>query len=269
MVCPNYSSNESEKIDGAELKRLAREQIKGNISKFFVILLLAFLILGVSCITGVGLYILIGPMMLGIHISALELVRFRRIEIGSLFKGFKAFGASFTAGLLTGLFILLWSAVIFVLGIIASIRYSQTFFILADSDGLSGLDAMDYSKDIMKGHKMEFFLLNMSFFGWFLLGIITGGIAFIYVAPYIMITQANFYEKLKSIYLAKNQGTGDYKRPPQIELQNQEINQFQNMNSPHEEERTQRIKRTHNICPHCKTPAAEADLFCQKCGIRL
>ena len=50
----------------------------------------------------------------------------------------------------------------------------------------------------MDGHKMELFVLDLSFIGWYLLCVITFGIAFIWVAPYIQATKTNFYNKIKN-----------------------------------------------------------------------
>ena len=51
---------------------------------------------------------------------------------------------------------------------------------------------------MMDGHKMELFVLDLSFIGWYLLCVITFGIAFIWVAPYIQATKTNFYHQIKN-----------------------------------------------------------------------
>ena len=73
----------------------------------------------------------------------------------------------------------------------------MTFYILADNPGMSGSEAIKKSKQMMKGHKWELFVLILSFFWWYVLCTITFGIAYIYVAPYINVTMTNFYEKIK------------------------------------------------------------------------
>ena len=54
------------------------------------------------------------------------------------------------------------------------------------------------SQKMMDGYKMKFFLLQLSFIGWFLLCCITMGIGFLWLQPYIITTEAKFYEELKA-----------------------------------------------------------------------
>ena len=70
-------------------------------------------------------------------------------------------------------------------------------FILADNPELTAREALSKSKKIMDGHKFELFVLQLSFFWWYLLEGITFGIAAIYVTPYVNATTTNFYNKIK------------------------------------------------------------------------
>ena len=49
----------------------------------------------------------------------------------------------------------------------------------------------------MKGHKMNLFILQLSFIGWIILMGITCGIAGLYVLPYYNATLSNFYLEIK------------------------------------------------------------------------
>lgn len=73
----------------------------------------------------------------------------------------------------------------------------MAYYILVDNPELSALEAIRQSKEIMRGHKGRLFYLWLSFLGWFLLGLITMGIGFLYVAPYYEAAKANFYEDLQ------------------------------------------------------------------------
>ena len=53
---------------------------------------------------------------------------------------------------------------------------------------------------MMDGHKMELFLLELSFIGWIILGVITFGIGMLLVEPYMVTTIAHYYEDLKKEY---------------------------------------------------------------------
>lgn len=184
-------------IDRKELKTEAKSKIKGNVAVFFGLSIIMGIILSISGITVVGPLILMGPISLGLSIFMLEVVRTGKSTLESGFKGFKQFGTSFGAGLLMIICTCLWSLLFYIPGIIAAIRYSMTFYIIADNPELSATEAIDKSKEMMKGHKGEYFVLLLSFFWWYLLCFITFGLAAIYVSPYIEATKIAFYEKIK------------------------------------------------------------------------
>ena len=70
-------------------------------------------------------------------------------------------------------------------------------YILADNPELTANEALSKSKEIMDGHKFDLFVLQLSFFWWYMLSAITFGIAYIYVIPYVSATTANFYNSIK------------------------------------------------------------------------
>ena len=88
-------------------------------------------------------------------------------------------------------------------GVILSLSYSMTDYVLADNPGISGWEAMKKSQELMKGHKFDYVILAFSFIGWFMLVAITFGIAGLYVLPYFEVTKANFYNDIKRQNLAK------------------------------------------------------------------
>lgn len=185
-------------IDRREIKELAKKQIKGNILTFFGLSVVMFLILGLVSFTYIGTLVLAGPIYLGFAMFVLEILRSGEGKFGTGFEGFRQFGSAFVATLLSGIFVLLWSILFIIPGIIAGYRYSMVYFILADNPSISGSEAIKKSKEMMAGHKWELFVLQLSFIGWFLLCCITFGIAAIWVYPYYLTTIAAFYDKVKS-----------------------------------------------------------------------
>lgn len=143
----------------------AKQEIKGCYWKMFGIGALFALIMLVSCVTVVGPFIIFGPMYLGFHRAILELVRTKKVKVSTLFSGFRDFGVAFRAGWLWGIKIFLWSLLLFVPGIIAGIRYSMTFFILADNPNITAREAINNSKDMIEGRKWEFFKNFVLYFG--------------------------------------------------------------------------------------------------------
>ena len=138
-----------------------------------------------------------GPMGLGAAIFSLSLSRNNNPHLEQIFEGFKRFGVALRAYLLVTLYTLLWALLLIVPGIIAGLGYSMTFYILADDDSIGAQDAMKKSKKMMDGSKWRLFFLGLRFFGWSLLAILTLGIGFLWLIPYMQVSLAKFYDDLK------------------------------------------------------------------------
>lgn len=125
-----------------------------------------------------GLYSLLvsGALELGVTLFFLALFRKQNVNVTDMFLGFDRFGKALGLLLFQSLFIFLWSLLLLVPGIIASIRYSQAFFILADDPSKGIRQCMDESKAMMNGNKTKYFCLSLSFIGWMLLASIPAGI---------------------------------------------------------------------------------------------
>lgn len=190
-------------MNRAQLKEMAKSQIKGNIGILFVIVLLIGLIgsaVGAIPVVGaIAAALVVTPAFsLAVIQIYLGLTQGRKPEISDMFSEFKNFWPAFKVNFLVGLFTGLWSLLFFIPGLIKMISYSMSMYILAENPELGALEAISRSKKMMHGYKMEFFVLSLSFIGWMLLGVITFGIAYIYVLPYMQATLANFYNSIKS-----------------------------------------------------------------------
>ncbi len=75
--------------------------------------------------------------------------------------------------------------------------YSQVFFILADLPETGAYDAIQLSTQMMVGFKWKKFCLGWRFFGWALLGILTCGIGWLWLYPYVMTSNAKFYDDIR------------------------------------------------------------------------
>ena len=96
------------------------------------------------------------------------------------------------------LYTLFWGLLLIIPGIIKSLAYSMTYFISKDHPEYSIDECIEASKRMMDGHKGELFVLYLSFIGWFLLGILTLGIGYLWLIPYMDTTIAHYYEELKA-----------------------------------------------------------------------
>lgn len=138
------------------------------------------------------------PLSYGILVLFLDFARGEKIENSKLFDGYKyGFQRIFTTGLLQLIYTVLWYLLLIIPGIIKSYSYSMTYYIMKDNPELKNNAAIEKSMQMMDGHKMDLFLLHLSFIGWAILCLLTMGIGFIFLIPYIYTAQAHFYEDLK------------------------------------------------------------------------
>ena len=118
-------------------------------------------------------------------------------EAGALFAPFKQYARTVGAVLLVFVYTLLWTLLLVIPGIIKAYSYSMTFYILRENPEMTAGDAITASQIMMDGHKMDLFLLSLSFIGWAILASITFGIGYLWLIPYIYTAYAAFYETLK------------------------------------------------------------------------
>lgn len=99
------------------------------------------------------------------------------------------------------LYLFFWTLLFIIPGVIKGYSYSMVPYILAENPTLSCNEAITISRKITRGHKFNMFLLDLSFFGWYLLGALCFGIGVLFVAPYYNSTRAQLYLALRSIAL--------------------------------------------------------------------
>ncbi len=194
-----------------ELKELAKKEIKGKIGILFVVSLIYFgvsfgtsFILAFIPIVGVPANLLVQVIIIPMfslsmcHIY-LNVTAHSNVAVKDMFCGIDDVWSAIKVNFFVNLFTALWSLLLIVPGIIKSLSYSMSFYILAENKGMPALECIQRSKEMTQGHKTELFKLRLSFLGWYLLEVFTFGIAGIYVIPYMRTTEANFYCKLKSL----------------------------------------------------------------------
>lgn len=125
-----------------------------------------------SFLSGVYTILVTGAFTLGITLFFLALFRRQYVGVSDIFLGFERFGKALGLALFQGLFIMLWTMLFIVPGVIAAIRYSQAFFILADDPNKGIRECMNESKRMMNGNKGKYFCMNLSFIGWILLTVV-------------------------------------------------------------------------------------------------
>lgn len=95
---------------------------------------------------------------------------------------------------LRDLFTALWSLLLVVLGIVKHYEYLMVPYIIAENPAMDYKEAFQISKQMMDGEKMEAFIMDLSFLGWYLLSAVTCGLlAIFYVNPYVQASFAEMY----------------------------------------------------------------------------
>ena len=226
-----------------EIKALAYQKVQGKRGIFIVAFLVMIAISGLSAIPGIGAVaslLLTGPLTLGLAIVSLKVVRKQETDIPDVFEGFKNFLNSFVTYLLEAVYLFLWGLLI-IPAFIKPFSYSMAFYILADNPGMSGNDAITLSRKMMDGYKWKLFCLHFSFIGWHILAMLTCGILYLWLAPYIQASVAEFYKDINR----RNEKEENEFAIEYAEIKNEEK------------------------CPLCGTLNDADSKFCSRCGEKL
>lgn len=155
-----------------------------------------------EAILGAGMvlsFLVIGPLEIGYYNSTRVLYENgdNNLTTNIFNLGFKNYIHNVWGYFLMVIFILLWTCLLFIPGIIMAFAYAMTPYILVDNPEMKAIDAIRKSRSMMKGHKFDFFYLGLSFIGWILLSILTLGIGLLWLIPYMQTSMAAFYNDLK------------------------------------------------------------------------
>ena len=127
-----------------------------------------------------------------------------------IMDGFLFFGKIILLSVTTSILIFLWSMLLFFPGIVASYRYRQAYYILLDAPEKGVLQCIRESKHLMAGNKLDLFLLDLSFIGWFIVDVAVTmllplpfslPIISIFLTPYLGLTRAAYYDKLANRFV--------------------------------------------------------------------
>lgn len=201
-------------MDTAELKGRAKEQLRGNWAVAIGTVLVSNIILqvemgykvasklgmdGMSYSLDLITLLLGGVISVGLCRFLLDMATKRREpKFNILFSSFNIYLKTLGLNILITLAVLVGSLLFIVPGIIVSLMFSQAFYILSEEPSKSITQCINESVKLMNGHKWDLFYLNLTFIGWWLLSILTLGIAALWVAPYQKLTEANFYLDLNN-----------------------------------------------------------------------
>ncbi|MDR1619074.1 MAG: DUF975 family protein [Clostridiales bacterium] len=167
-----------------------------------------FPFMGFVALFGVAIFVISGAVELGVNTVFCRKVLRDMPEpaVASLFDRFNILGKALGLSCFRALFVFLWSLLLVVPGIIASLRYAMASYLMAEHPGMGIREAMDESKRLMRGNCGRLFCLELSFIGWVLLSALTCGIGLLWLTPYIKTAESAFYLHLTGRVLETGQG---------------------------------------------------------------
>ena len=178
-----------------ELMRQARVSLQGN-WKLPVLVTLVYLFVFGSVQSLLINLLVSGPISLGFAFFYIAIVREHRFETAEFGRASQQLLTAFVTYLLVSLFILLWSLLLIIPGIMAALSYAMVFYVLRDQPESRALLAIERSKELMYGNRWKLLYLLLRFLGWFILSIVTLGIGFLWTLPYLQASLVHFYEDL-------------------------------------------------------------------------
>ena len=193
-------------VSNEQLRARARATLGNQIFEsqwmmpLLVVFVLGVVLTAVSAVTaGVATIFVSGFVMYAEARYFLGLVRktTKADDFNSLIDGVKEKPLDqLVLGLLLTIFVALWSLLFVIPGIIMAYAYSMAAYVKVDHPEYSPIQAIRASAELMRGHKWQLFVLDLSFIGWYLLSFVTFGLASLWVAPYVAASRAEFYQEL-------------------------------------------------------------------------
>ncbi len=193
-------------MNRVEIKNFAKEKLSGNLGSIWKILIIALGIsLASTCVLSILfnkmdadfldslLGILMMPLGIGTTAFFVSLIENENFEAKDLFKYYHDFVKIIGVTVLMGLIITLGYICFIIPGIILTLSYSLVPIILIKKPELGIVETLKYSREKMQGHKLDAFVLGLSFIGWAILGTLTFGILYIWLYPYMQLTFTKFY----------------------------------------------------------------------------
>ncbi len=194
----------------SEVKERSLQQLGGGLSSscwwiaVVVCLIQSVLISTAASVTsfvaGIGGIIITGPLTYGLYAMFLKQTRDGQdMNVADVFAAFNTdFLQTFLIGLFITLFTAIGSALCVVPGIIVSYMYAMAYYVKMDHPEMDYRQCLAESRRIMNGRKMDLFILDLSFIGWLILGVLCCGVGVLVVVPWMNAAHAHYYESIRN-----------------------------------------------------------------------
>ena len=152
----------------------------------------------ISSIAGMVVGVASSVFMVGYAMYILSFIRGKKLEMKDIIEfSKKHWLVAFLTSLIAGLIITGCTILLVIPGVIAAIGLMFYQEVCADNPEMKAWDIIKKSWNMTKGHKMDLFVLGLSFIGWCIVACLTFGILYIWLYPYMTVTMTLAYEELK------------------------------------------------------------------------
>lgn len=255
-----------------EIKEWSKSKIKGNLWKILGPIALVSIIssfgfeyyYGESDTSSIKIFVNLFTSILEVGLVSylVNFVTDKETNVGMVFSKFGKWWKIILTNILSGLFVFLYLLLLIVPGIIKAYEFAMIKYLLADEkyDDYTSKELLDISKKMMDGHKMDLFVLSISFIGWHFLSIFTLFILEIWVIPYQQVSITKFMVNIKDDYERTNNNGFSVNNTSTV------INNNINMNN-----NSAAVNNNGQVkyCPQCGTPNHIDNKFCSNCGTQI
>lgn len=214
---PDYRKQAREQLEGNRIKTILFTLLYGIIQAILYAIIHFMFKVNIDNTLDIVL-VLISPLTLSSAIFYVKFSKNEKVRVIDIFSGFNSLLAaliiyvvfkipniiqrliSFVAPNIENNGNVLISIVVGVISVYLALTYTMSYYVIADEANVGVKEALIKSKKIMYGHKLEFFLLQLSFIGWGFVALLTVGIGLLWIVPYMELTFANFFLNIKQKY---------------------------------------------------------------------
>ena len=203
-------------MNNSEIRNVTKEILKGNYKNVMLPFILATLLLGLAqsqdlysnvyetygvsyvfTIGSIALFIA-GPISIGLAAYSLSIANEEDYSYNQIVAGFKYFFKALFLYLLFNISVLIGIILLIIPGVVLFLMFSQIFYITAENPQIGVIDAFKKSASLMKNKKLQYFGLFLKYMLFFILGVFTLGIWWLWLIPQAYVSFAIFYKELQS-----------------------------------------------------------------------
>ena len=203
-------------MNNSEIRNVTKEILKGKYKYVMLPFILVTLLLGLAqsqdlysnlyesygvsyvfTIGSIALFI-VGPISIGLATYSLSIVNEEDYSYNQIATGFKYFFKALFLYLLFNISVLIGTILLIIPGVVIFLMFSQIFYITAENPQIGVIDAFKKSASLMKNKKLQYLGLGLRYILFFILGVFTLGIWWLWLTPQMYVSFAIFYKELQS-----------------------------------------------------------------------